>query len=221
MLLISSFFRTLILQREHIGKSGFDCCADVLTKEDSDGAYTSRETLVMSTQLEELMKKLEAFMIQQTQSNNDLKTSTNDLKATMTTLQTKQAAMEERLQTLTQNKSNRQEEEDENVDNMFESDRFDDPSEQVRRRGRGATFGANPNSKFLYQGGFTGRGKGVIQEGAGKGSSKAFETWRTGEHQPFKHHWDSLKPEGSNRIGRYGIPWGKSTEIRQDGVSHL
>ena len=103
----------------------------------------------MSTQQEELMKKLEAFMIQQTQSNNDLKTSTNDLKAAMTALQTKQATMEERLQTLTQNKSNRQEEEDESVDSMFESDRFDDPSEQVRGRGRGATFGANPNSKFF------------------------------------------------------------------------
>ncbi|CAI9263423.1 unnamed protein product [Lactuca saligna] len=87
------------------------------------------EALVMSTQQEELMKKLEAFMIQQTQSNYDLKTSTNDLKAAMTALQTNQAAMEERLQTLTQNKSNRQEEEDESVDKMFESDRFDDPSE--------------------------------------------------------------------------------------------
>ncbi|CAI9294439.1 unnamed protein product [Lactuca saligna] len=82
---------------------------------------------------------------------------------------------------------------------MFESDRFDDPSEQVRGRGRGATFGANPNSKFSYQGGFAGRGKGLIQGGAGRGSSKAFESWRTGEPQPFKHHWDSFKPEGSNK----------------------
>ncbi|CAI9294557.1 unnamed protein product [Lactuca saligna] len=120
------------------------------------------EPLMMSTKQEELMKKLEAFMIQQTQSNNDLKTSTNDLKAAMTALQTKQAIVEEGL-------------------------------------GRGATFGANPNSKFSYLGGWAGRGRGLTQDGAGRGSSKVFDSWRTAESLPFKHNWDSLKLEGSNR----------------------
>ncbi|CAI9261026.1 unnamed protein product [Lactuca saligna] len=172
----------------------------------------------MSTQQEELMKKLEAFMFQQTQSNNDLKTNTNDLKAAMTALQTKQAAMEEGLQNLTHNKYNKQEEDNESVDKMFESEKFDDPSEQVRGRGRGATFGANPNSKFSYLGGWAGRGRGLTQEGARRGSSKVFDSWRTSESQPFKHNWDSLKLEGSNRRDHGALKdWEETEDTKYHG----
>ena len=48
------------------------------------------EPLVVSTQQEELMKKLEAFMIQQTQS-------TLELKGAVEALQAKHAALEESL----------------------------------------------------------------------------------------------------------------------------
>ncbi|CAH1452987.1 unnamed protein product [Lactuca virosa] len=145
----------------------------------------------MSTQQEELMKKLEAFMIQQTQSNNDLKEA-------MSALQTKQATMEERLQSLSQNKTIEQGEDNESVDKVFKMERFDDPVVQGRGIGRGTTFGTNPNSKFSFQGGLVGRGKGWTQEGAGRGTGKGFESWRTGEPQPFKHNWEPLKPEWSN-----------------------
>ncbi|CAI9282981.1 unnamed protein product [Lactuca saligna] len=132
----------------------------------------------------------------------------------MAALQTKQAAMEERLQTLTQNPSNRREEDDESMDKMFKSDRFDNPSEQVRGRGCGTTFGANLNGKFSYEGGLAARGKGLIQEGAGRGSSKPFESWQTGEPSLSNTNGTPSKEKGQKEGIRGHQKNGKRWKIR-------
>ena len=54
---------------------------------------------------DELMKKLEDFMIQKTENTNELKTKINDLKSVVVALQSKQAAIEDVLQAQSQNRS--------------------------------------------------------------------------------------------------------------------
>ncbi|CAI9261419.1 unnamed protein product [Lactuca saligna] len=91
------------------------------------------EPLVMTNQSEEFMKKLEAFMTQQTQS-------TSELKAAVEALQAKQATLEEGLSARSHNKSNKQGGSEASVEEEIEMESFDDPPEQSQGRGRGTGF---------------------------------------------------------------------------------
>ncbi|CAI9263886.1 unnamed protein product [Lactuca saligna] len=84
----------------------------------------------MSVSNDELMKKLEEFMIQQTQNRNELKANTNDLKAAMVTLQSKQTTIEDGLQAQSQNKTYKQGEDEDSEEMCFEGEKFEDPPEQ-------------------------------------------------------------------------------------------
>ncbi|CAI9302332.1 unnamed protein product [Lactuca saligna] len=142
----------------------------------------------MTNQSEEFMKKLEAFMTQQTQS-------TSELKAAVEALQAKQATLEEGLSAWSHNKSNKQGGSEASVEEEIEMESFDDPPEQSQGRGRGTGFG--PDSAREAKGPtittVVGRGKGPVggqPNGSGQVIGKGNDSWRTGKPQPFKHSWD-------------------------------
>ncbi|CAI9290974.1 unnamed protein product [Lactuca saligna] len=101
---------------------------------------------MMFTISEDFLKKLEAFMTQQTQN-------TIDLKAAVETLQAKKTSMEKGLLAQSQNKGEKcvrsEGDDDESVEEEVEMVRFEDPHEQGQGRGRGRGVGlsSNPNNK--------------------------------------------------------------------------
>ncbi|CAH1441621.1 unnamed protein product [Lactuca virosa] len=94
----------------------------------------------MSVSNDELMKKLEEFMIQQTQNTNELKTSTNDLKAAVETLQSKKAAIEDGLQAQSQNKTYKQGEDQDSEDICFEGGEIRGSTRTRSRKGPRVDF---------------------------------------------------------------------------------
>nr|KAJ0224770.1 hypothetical protein LSAT_V11C100022690 [Lactuca sativa] len=113
------------------------------------------ELLVMFTQQEELMKNLEAFMVQQTHS-------TLKLKGVVEALQAKHAALEESF-SQSQNKVNKQgsdaSEEEEEMDQQFE-----DSSKLGRGRGKGIVTGNAPGGKMTSSFTVLGRGRGHLEQ---------------------------------------------------------
>ncbi|CAH1416163.1 unnamed protein product [Lactuca virosa] len=86
----------------------------------------------------EVMKKLEEFMIQQTQS-------TSDLKGAIVALQAKQSALEESIVSQSRNKKHVSEADgDEGTDG---DNRFEDSHELSLRRGKGIIQGGTQTSK--------------------------------------------------------------------------
>ncbi|CAH1432272.1 unnamed protein product [Lactuca virosa] len=135
----------------------------------------------MSTQQEELMKKLETFMVQQTQS-------TLELKGAVEALQAKHAALEESL-SQSQNKVNKQgseaSEEEKKMDQQFE-----DSSELGRGRSKGIVTGNAPGGKMTSSFTVLGRGRGSFGSnplGRGRGVGKGSDSWRNADPQSFKH----------------------------------
>ncbi|KAL4563619.1 hypothetical protein LXL04_027664 [Taraxacum kok-saghyz] len=146
------------------------------------------EPLVMTNPSEELMKKLEAFMIQQSQS-------TSELKAAMADLQAKQTTLEEGLSAQNHNQSHKRTSSDASVDEEMEmeSNPFGDPPEQGYGRGRGASLGSAPAATTVI-----GRGRGLVvgqPVGSVQVIRKETESWRAGQPQPFKHNWDHNRPD--------------------------
>ncbi|KAL4579110.1 hypothetical protein LXL04_015245 [Taraxacum kok-saghyz] len=141
----------------------------------SISSLVSKPNLVMATPSDDVMKKLEAFMLQQTESTKNLKESNDELRAAMKALQNKQDAIESGLHAQSQNKSHKNREEEESENYVCMEEVFDDPPETGRGRGRGTPFDTDPNSKGV------------------------FRVFGRGGPPKFKHNWQSLKPEGSNR----------------------
>ncbi|KAL4582748.1 hypothetical protein LXL04_007307 [Taraxacum kok-saghyz] len=149
------------------------------------------EPLVMTNPSEELiMKKLEAFMIQQTQS-------TSELKAAVADLQAKQTTLEEGLSAQNHNQSHKRTGSDTSVDEEMdmESNPFGDPPEQGYGRGRGASFGSAPAATIVI-----GRGRGLVAGqpvGSVRVIGKETESWRAG--------WDDHDDIGyrGNRVPRF------------------
>ena len=118
-----------------------------------------------ATPSDDVMKKLEAFMLQQTESTKNLKESNDELRAAMKALQNKQDAIESGLQEQSQNKSHKNREEEESENYVCMEEVFDDPPETGRGRGRGTPFDTDPNSKGVFR--VFGRGTGPVDEGIG------------------------------------------------------
>ncbi|CAH1453465.1 unnamed protein product [Lactuca virosa] len=154
---------------------------------------------MMFTISEDSLKKLEAFMTQQTQNRIDL-------KAAVKTLQAKQTSLEEGLLAQSQNKSKKrfrsEENEEESVEEEVEMARFEDPHEQGQGRGIGVGLGVNPNSKGQTASMVGGRGRVFFKEppcGVGRGIGRSYDSWRMKDPQPFKHNWEPPKFDGFNR----------------------
>ncbi|KAL4559366.1 hypothetical protein LXL04_031504 [Taraxacum kok-saghyz] len=127
----------------------------------------------MTNPSEELMKKLEAFMIQQTHS-------TNELKAAVADLQAKQTTLEEGLSAQNHNQSHKRTGSDASVEEEIEmeSNPFCDPREHGYGRGRGAGFGSGPAATTVV-----GRGRGSIggqPVGSVRVIGKETESWCAG-----------------------------------------
>nr|KAJ0223305.1 hypothetical protein LSAT_V11C200068960 [Lactuca sativa] len=150
----------------------------------------------MATPVEDLMKKLEEFMIRKEQSNNEIKGAIADL-------QVKYVSLEEGLskQTNSKNKSEASVEEE-------GEQQFEDSNEPNQGRGKGINLGAQEGRGFISSMGVGwGRGEfGINPNNVGKGfginpndTGKAHESesWRSTYQPKFKYKWDPLKCEAS------------------------
>ncbi|CAI9284077.1 unnamed protein product [Lactuca saligna] len=154
------------------------------------------EPLVMATPAEELMKNLEEFMIQQEQSNNEIKGAIVDLQA-------KYVSLEEGLSKQTNSKNRSKASMEEKGEQQFE-----DNNEPSPGRGKGINLGAQEGRGFISST-RVGRGRGefgINPNNAGKGfginlndTGKAHESesWRITYQPKFKYKWDPLKGEAS------------------------
>nr|KAJ0205953.1 hypothetical protein LSAT_V11C500272700 [Lactuca sativa] len=150
----------------------------------------------MATPAEDLMKKLEEFMIRQEQSNNEIKGAIADLQA-------KYVSLEEGLSKQTNSKNRSEASVEEEGEQQFEDNnepnqgRGNDINLGVQEgrgfisstgvgRGRGE-FGMNPNN--------AGKGFGINPNGTGKAHES--ESWRSTYQPKFKYKWDPLKGEAS------------------------
>ncbi|KAL4573276.1 hypothetical protein LXL04_020076 [Taraxacum kok-saghyz] len=126
------------LSSEALTESNSSSCSQGPVTRSKSRAITSlvSEPLVMSTPPEEILKKLEAFMLQQTEI-------TKELKGAVETIQAKQNIMEENLASQIRNKSQGDEESvDEEIEMEKQHSRFEGPEEGgPRKRQRERCFG--------------------------------------------------------------------------------
>ncbi|CAI9289990.1 unnamed protein product [Lactuca saligna] len=148
----------------------------------------------MATLAEDLMKKLEEFMIRQEQSNKEIKGAIADLQA-------KYVSLEEGLSKQTNSKNRSEASVEEEGEQQFE-----DNEEPNKGKGKGINLVAQDKRGFISSTG-VGRGRGefgISPNNAGKGfainpngTGKAHESesWRSTYQPKFKYKWDPLKDE--------------------------
>nr|KAJ0227961.1 hypothetical protein LSAT_V11C100028230 [Lactuca sativa] len=150
----------------------------------------------MATLAEDLMKKLEEFLIRHEQSNNEIKGAISHLQA-------KYVSLEEGLSKQTNSKNRSEASMEEEGEQQFE-----DINEPNQGRGKGSNLGAQEGRGFISSTGVVwGRGEfGINPNNAGKrfginpnGTEKAHESesWRSTYQPKFKYKWDTLKGQAS------------------------